>query len=144
MRSGVCANRTVFQPVATCGNVPTMRDFNRLEVWRRAHSNAVAIYELTAGFPREERYGLVSQLRRAAVSIPSNIAEGSSRSSRRDYARFLEIAMGSSSECDYQLLLARDLGYIGNERHERLHREVNEIRRMLSGLRAAVLAEAET
>jgi carbamoyl-phosphate synthase large subunit len=84
--------------------------FRDLEVWQLAMVLAKNIYELSAGFPREERYGLSSQIQRAAVSIPSNIAEGNARTSTRDYARFVAMALGSTAELQTQLLLSRDLG----------------------------------
>jgi len=85
-----------------------MKDFRKLDVWAKAHALTLAIYRVTAGFPTEERYGLTSQLRRACVSIPTNIAEGCGRNSDAELARFAEIAMGSSSEVEYLLLLSRD------------------------------------
>jgi carbamoyl-phosphate synthase large subunit len=84
--------------------------FRELEVWQLAMSLAKCVYEPTAEFPRDERYGLASQLQRAAVSIPSNIAEGNARSSTRDYARFVSIALGSSAELQTQLLISNELG----------------------------------
>ena len=88
----------------------TASHFRELEVWQLAMQLARAVYELTAAFPREERYGLTAQLQRAAVSIPSNIAEGNARSSLKDYARFVSMALGSTAEVQTQLLLSRDLG----------------------------------
>ena len=88
--------------------------FRELEVWQAAMSLAKSVYELTAGFPREERYGLASQLQRSAVSIPSNIAEGNARSGTRDYARFVSMAQGSCAELQTQLLLAGNLS-LGSE-----------------------------
>ena len=88
----------------------TASHFRELEVWQLAMQLARAVYELTAAFPREERYGLTAQLQRAAVSIPSNIAEGNARSSLKDYTRFGSMALGSTAEVQTQLLLSRDLG----------------------------------
>ena len=88
----------------------TASHFRELEVWQLVMQLARAVYELTAAFPREERYGLTAQLQRAAVSIPSNIAEGNARSSLKDYARFVSMALGSTAEVQTQLLLSRDLG----------------------------------
>ncbi len=96
------------------------------------------IYRITATFPPEERYGLVSQMRRAAVSVPANIAEGSKRESRTDYARFLNIAEGSLAETHYLLLLGRDLGYLAADVYESMVIELDEIARMLHGLRVKV------
>ena len=89
-----------------------MRDFKKLQVWEKSHGLTLRIYELTAQFPREEIYGLTSQIRRACASIPTNIAEGCGRESPADFAPFLQIAMGSASETEYLILLARDLKYI--------------------------------
>jgi four helix bundle protein len=88
--------------------------FKNLEVWQVAMTLAKTVYELTAGFPREERYGLSSQLQRAAVSIPSNVAEGNARTTTRDYARFVSMALGSSAELQTQLLLSQELS-LGEE-----------------------------
>ncbi|WP_298190217.1 four helix bundle protein [Metallibacterium sp.] len=88
----------------------TASHFRELEVWQLAMQLACAVYEPTAAFPREERYGLTAQLRRAAVSIPSDIAEGNARSSLKDYARFVSMALGSTAEVQTQLFLSRDLG----------------------------------
>ncbi|MEE9205388.1 MAG: four helix bundle protein [Acidimicrobiia bacterium] len=116
-----------------------MRYFKRLKVWNRSHMLALAVYEATRRFPADERYGLRSQIRRSAVSIPSNIAEGAGRRSRRDYARFLDIAVGSASELEYQMGLGRDLGYISSRVSEPLEQECIEIRAMLLALRDRVL-----
>ena len=109
-----------------------MRDFRELKVWQKAHRCTLEIYRHTQGFPAEERFGLTAQLRKAAVSVPSNIAEGCGREGERDFARFLSIAGGSASEVEYQLLLARDLGYLPDERHRPLDAQINEIKRMLN------------
>jgi four helix bundle protein len=111
-----------------------VQDFRNLVVWQKSHELALGIYRLSRDFPREELYGLASQMRRAAVSIPSNIAEGCGRGSDPDFARFLVIAMGSSSELEYQLLLAKDLGYVETTMHESLERKIMEIKKMLSSL----------
>ncbi|HLF77604.1 MAG TPA: four helix bundle protein, partial [Dehalococcoidia bacterium] len=89
-----------------------MRDFRKLDVWDRAHKLTLSIYSVTGSYPRDEVYGLTSQTRRAASSIPANIAEGCGRESNADLARFLHIAFGSASELEYHLILARDLEYI--------------------------------
>lgn len=109
-----------------------MRDFRELKVWQKAHRCTLEIYRHTQGFPTEERFGLTAQLRKAAVSVPSNIAEGCGRNSERDFARFLSIAAGSASEAEYQLLLARDLGYLPDEIHRQLDAQINEVKRMLN------------
>ncbi len=109
-----------------------MRDFRKLTVWQKAHDLALEVYRDTKGFPADERFGLTVQLRRAAVSIASNIAEGCGRGSDKDFARFLGIAAGSASEVDYQILLARDLGYLTKENYNRLNSHVNEVKRILN------------
>ena len=88
-----------------------MQRFTELEVWRRSHQFALATYRLTATLPRSEQFGIVAQLRRAAVSVSANIAEGAKRLSSKDYERFLNIAEGSLAECQCLLLLSRDLGF---------------------------------
>jgi len=117
-----------------------MQDFRKLAVWIKSHELTLRLYALTVAFPREEVYGLVSQLRRAAASVPANIAEGCGRGGRADMARFLQIALGSASELEYHLLLARDLNYLTNADHEAAAREVTEIKRMLTGLARRVRA----
>ena len=84
-----------------------MKDFRQLKVWEKSHQLALAIYKVTKEFPKEELYGLTSQIRRASMSIPTNIAEGCGRNTDADFARFLQMAMGSASETEYQLILAR-------------------------------------
>jgi four helix bundle protein len=110
-----------------------MQEFRDLKVWQRAHLLVLRVYKLTSTFPDDERCGLVSQLRRATVSIPANIAEGSQRGSDADFARFLQIAIGSASEVDYYLLLARDLDYVRAAEYGSLHDDVQEVGRMLNG-----------
>lgn len=109
-----------------------MKDFRDLNVWRKAHGFAVGAYEATRKFPKEEIYGLTSQIRRASVSMPANIAEGCGRSGDPELARFLQIAMGSASEVEYLLLLAHDLGILERATHRRLDSDVTEIKRMLA------------
>lgn len=111
-----------------------MKDFRNLKVWECAHHVALEVYKATSKFPREEVYGLTAQLRRASVSIPSNIAEGCGRNSDADFARLLQIAMGSASETEYQLLLGRDLGMLSLEEYGELQADLEEVKRMLSGL----------
>jgi four helix bundle protein len=103
-----------------------------LQVWERAHKLTLDVYAATRMFPKEEVYGLTSQLRRAASSIPANIAEGCGRNGDAELARFLSIAIGSANELDYHLLLARDLGYLPSERHQNLSAEVQAVTRMLA------------
>jgi four helix bundle protein len=112
--------------------------FEDLVVWQRAMLVVRAVYDISRGFPADERFGLTSQLRRAAVSIPSNIAEGHERQSTADYIRFVSIAEGSLAEVRTQLLIARDLGYCSDSHIEPTMRDLNEIRRMLNGLRRSL------
>ncbi|MCA9219089.1 MAG: four helix bundle protein [Planctomycetales bacterium] len=111
-----------------------MQDFRRLQVWTKAHELALEIYKITEQFPQSELYGLTSQIRRAAVSIASNIAEGAGRSTEVEFARFIEIAGGSASEVEYQLLLARDLHYLEANKCATLDGLVNEVKKMLYAL----------
>lgn len=109
-------------------------DTNKLVVWQKSHELVLRIYEITKAFPREEQFGLISQLRRAAVSIPSNIVEGKARGSNKEYKRFLLMARGSLEELKYQLLLAKDLQYINEMIYEDTLNEAKVIGRMLHGL----------
>ena len=115
--------------------VVTPRDFRDLLIWQRAHALVLVVMQLTREFPREVRYELASQLHRAAISVAANIAEGHTRRGNKAFAAFLDIATASAAEVEYLLLLARDLGYLPQERHEPLDAEVYELRRMMSGLR---------
>lgn len=111
-----------------------MKDFRELKVWQKAHELTLAVYQLTATFPREERYGLSSQLRRAGSSIAANLAEGCGRNGDAELSRFCSMAMGSASELEYHLLLGRDLQLIKRKDHEALHQQVTEVKRMLTAL----------
>jgi four helix bundle protein len=111
-----------------------MQDFRKLKVWQKSHSVVLSVYQATAGFPRNELFGLTSQMRRSAYSIPTNIAEGCGRGSDADFARFLQMAMGSACELEYQLLLASDLRYVAQEIALLITQEVTETKRMLSAL----------
>ena len=111
-----------------------MRDFRELTVWQKAHELTLEVYRVTAHFPSAELYNLTSQIRRACSSIPMNIAEGCGRDGNAEFARFLWIAMGSSSELDYQLVLARDLTYLDPAAYSQLNDRLIEVRRMLNGL----------
>jgi four helix bundle protein len=119
-----------------------MQHYSKLEVWRRSHQLVLALYRCTDSFPVTERYGLSTQLRRAASSVPTNIAEGSKRATPKDYAYFLNIAEGSLSETEYLLLLSRDLGYIPQEAARDRLAEVSELLRMLYALRKTVQKDA--
>ena len=111
-----------------------MQDFRHLKVWEKAHQFVLAVYRETSSFPGDERFGLTSQIRRASVSIPTNIAEGCGRSSNPDFARFLGMSMGSASEVEYQIVPARDLGFFSHECAESLESDLLEIKRMLNVL----------
>lgn len=115
-----------------------MQPYQQLRVWQRAHALTLAIYRLTANLPADERFGLCSQLRRAAVSVPTNIVEGSKRLTNADYARFLNIAEASLAETEYLLLLASDLGYLEPQTHRPIAAEIDELARMLHALRTKV------
>ena len=119
-----------------------MQHYIKLAVWQRSHKLVLAIYRLTEAFPTGERYGLTSQLRRAALSVPTNIGEGSKRAAPRDYGHFLNIAEGSLSETEYVLLVSRDLGYISSETAHGYLSEVTELLKMLHGLRKTILADS--
>lgn len=109
-----------------------MKDFRSLQVWQEAHEFVLSLYSATKAFPRDEQYGLTSQIRRAAVSIPSNIAEGCGRAGDAELARFCQIAMGSASEVEYQLFLAKDLEYLSQEEFARLHAQLATFKRRLN------------
>ena len=115
-----------------------MQRFTELKVWQRAHALVLEIYRISAGFPPDERFGVTSQLRRAMTSVPANLAEGSRRQGRQEYARFLNIAQGSAAEAEYLLILSRDLGYLSPAAFERLTADLDEVARMLHGLRSKV------
>jgi four helix bundle protein len=110
-------------------------NFEKLDVWQRAVGLASFVYDFTRAFPGEEKFGIVSQMRRAAVSVSSNIAEGSSRSSRQDFARFVELAVGSLYELVSQGFIAQKQGFLDDRAFQRLYTEADELIRMLSGLR---------
>lgn len=115
-----------------------MHDFRKLDVWKKSRVLVREIYTLTAGFPREERLGLSSQMQRAAVSVLSNIAEGCGRDSRGDFIRFLKIASGSLAELQAQLYVSCDLNYLQEERMDRMQQLCEEIGKMIFGLRKSV------
>jgi four helix bundle protein len=118
---------------------PAARSFQDLIVWRKAHGLVLAIYTLTGAFPKQETYGLSLQMRRAAVSVAANIAEGFRRRGKRDKARFLNMAEGSLEETRYFLILASDLGYADTAA---LIRTLEEASRMLTAYSAAILASS--
>ncbi len=119
-----------------------MKDFRELKVWQKAHQLTLAVYEITATLPREELYGLTTQLRRSCSSIPANLAEGCGRNGDAEFARFCSISMGSASELEYHLLLARDLKLIKPNDYEELVQRTTEVRRMVAGLIQKLKAES--
>ena len=118
-----------------------MRDHTKLRAFELADEVAVLVYKVTASFPREELYGLTSQMRRAAVSIPSNIVEGCSRDSQADYIRFLYIAFGSMRELHYQLSLSKRLGFLSRDNSSLIEPKVLEAEKVLNGLIRALRTE---
>jgi four helix bundle protein len=119
-----------------------MRDFKTLIVWKKAHSLAIETYKTTITFPKDELYSLVSQIRRAAISIPANIAEGCGRGSSSEFRYFIQVSLGSAAELEYHLLLSRDLRFLSNEDYEQLTGQVTEVKRMLTGLAKKLKADS--
>ncbi|HET9838889.1 MAG TPA: four helix bundle protein [Candidatus Angelobacter sp.] len=115
-----------------------MRNYRDLEVWKHSHKLTLELYEASRKFPKEEMFGLTSQLRRAAISVGANLAEGCGRRTTAEFARFIRIAMGSASELDYHLLLCRDFKFLAIEVYERNWKELTRVRKMLSSLLASV------
>ena len=109
-----------------------MKDFRTLLVWQKAHALVLVVYQATSTFPKNELYGITSQIRRAAVSIATNIAEGCGRDSDAELCRFFKIAMGSSSETEYLLQLTYELGYLTEEQYKRIQPNLTEVRKMLN------------
>jgi len=118
-----------------------MKDFRGLSVWQRAHSITLNVYRFTRMFPHEERYGISSQMRRYSASVAANIAEGCGRRGNPEFSRFLGIAMGSASELEYFLLLARDLNYLPSESYDLIAKDLCDTRRMLNCLMSKVQSE---
>src|SRR5437879_7653947 len=118
-----------------------MQRFTDSRVWQRSHKLVLEIYRLTGKFPAEEKFGITSQLRRAALSVPTNIAEGSKRQGNQEYARFLNIAEGSLAETEYLLIVSRDLSYLTEDIAKKLLVEIAAIARMLHALRMKVMEE---
>jgi len=116
------------------GSEDRMKDFRDLHVWDEAHRLTLKVYQATARFPREEQYGLTNQIRRCSVSIGANIAEGCGKRGNNEFGRFLTIASGSASELDYELLLAKDLGYLNDEASQSLSEHLSRMRKMLTAL----------
>jgi four helix bundle protein len=111
-----------------------MRPHEKLDAWKKAIEFVVAVYGATDSFPKDERFGLISQLRRASVSIPANIAEGAGRKSYKEFVHFLSTSQGSASEVDTELLIANRLGYLESSQYLQLRSSLDEIGRMLTGL----------
>lgn len=105
-----------------------MRDFRKYEIWQQSHEFTLTIYKITSSFPKEELYTLISQIRRAALSIPTSISEGCGRSSDKEFNQFLNIALGSASETEYLLILSKDLEYIPEDIFYHLDKEINTIK----------------
>lgn len=115
-----------------------MHRFKELKVWQRSVDLAVAVYKATKDFPAEERYSITSQIRRSAVSVPSNIAEGAGRNTNNDFHHFLSISNGSSNELETQLIIANRLDYLNTNNLDQLAKQINEIQSMLAGLQSTL------
>jgi four helix bundle protein len=111
-----------------------MQNYKDLKVWEKAHHFTLKVYKFTKPFPKEELYGLTNQLRRAALSIPANIAEGCGKNTQLEFAHFLNIALGSTNESEYYLILSKDLNYLDQENYNLLFAMVNEVKSMLISL----------
>ena len=121
-----------------------MRNYRDLQVWGKAHNLTLELYRISRQFPREEIYGITSQLRRAAVSIGANLAEGCGRRTSSELARFVRIATGSASELDYHLLLSRDLGFMSVDEFANASAALTEVRKMLTSFLSSVEEQIET
>lgn len=117
-----------------------MQDFRNLKVWEKAHALTLSVYRETKNFPSDERFGLTSQLRRSCASVPANLAEGCARAGDVEFARFVNIAMGSASETDYHLLLSRDLEYLDAVTYHQLFDQISEVKRMLNSFERSLRA----
>ena len=111
-----------------------MQDYRQLIAWQKAHEMVKEVYLISSQFPTAELYGMTGQLRRAELSVPTNLAEGASRGTNADFARFVQISLGSSSEVDYLLLISFELGYISHDQHKELAAKIEEMRKVLTGL----------
>jgi four helix bundle protein len=111
-----------------------VQDFRNLKVWQKAHALTLAVYQATTKFPGDERFGLTIQLRRSALLLPTNVADGCGRSTDAEFLKLLSGAMGSANQLEYLILLARDLGYLPDEAYDRLTVDVVEVKRMINGL----------
>ena len=131
---GTCFDTKIIGQRTDGNPGPRGKDFHELKVRQKAHALTLAVYQSTSDFPREERYGLTSQLRRCSASIPANLAEGCGRNGDAELARFCSIAMGSASELEYDLLLARDLKLLKPKDYQELDQRTIELKRMLTAL----------
>lgn len=111
-----------------------MRDFKKYDIWKLSHELTLVIYHVTRDFPSTEKYQLISQMQRAAYSIPSNIAEGAGRGSDKDFNRFIQISLGSAHELEYFILLSKDLNYLSIENFEELDLKINILKRKMHSL----------
>ena len=111
-----------------------MKTHEDLDAWKFAITMVTEIYQLTGNFPDHEKFGLINQIRRASVSVPSNIAEGAARQSKKEYIRFLYISLGSVSELETQFIISQNLNYISTAEYEKINDQLNKIRRLLVGL----------
>jgi len=121
-----------------------MRNYRDLEVWKYSHKLTLELYQASRKFPKEEMFGLTSQLGRAAISVGANLAEGCGRRTTAEFARFIRIAMGSASELDYHLLLCRDFKFLTDAFYDRTSKELIRVRKMLSALLASVEMQVQT
>jgi four helix bundle protein len=119
-----------------------MQDFTQLKVWQKAHNFTVNLYKLTQDFPTEEKFGLTNQIRRASVSVESNLSEGCGRNGDKEFSRFLDIAQGSAYEVKCQILIARDLGYLDKNKSQLLTDKINEVSRMINALNQKLRAKS--
>ena len=111
-----------------------MKDYKKYLVWQKSHQLTLDVYKLSAKYPREETFNLVSQIKRSSSSIPTNIAEGCGRKSDKDFSRFLYISFGSANELEYQMLLSKDLDFISAEEYKKIQLQTEEIKKMLNAL----------
>jgi four helix bundle protein len=118
-----------------------MRDFKKYDIWQLSHSFTLKIYTNTSFFPKDEKYGITSQIRRASSSIPTNISEGCGRNSDKEFNQFLNIALGSASETEYLIILSRDLNYIDMETFEILEKEINTIKSKIYKLKQILIQQ---
>lgn len=118
-----------------------MRDFKKYDIWQLSHSLTLEVHKITSVFPKEELFGITSQIRRSAASIPTNISEGCGRNSDKEFNQFLNIALGSANETEYLLILSKDLNYINNEIFEKLEKEVNTIKSKIYKLKQVLIQQ---